>query len=54
MSSSFGHKACGILAPQSVIKPAPPALEGEVLTTQWTARELPKPHFLLPDPSNTQ
>ena len=29
----FGHKACGILAPQPGIKPTPPALEGEVLTT---------------------
>ena len=29
----FGQKACGILGPQPEIKPAPPALEGEVLTT---------------------
>ena len=29
----FGHEACGILAPWPVIEPAPPALEGEVLTT---------------------
>ena len=29
----FGHNACGILAPQPGIEPAPPALEGEVLTT---------------------
>ena len=29
----FGHQACGILAPQLGIKPAPPALEGKVLTT---------------------
>ena len=29
----FGHKACGILAPRLGIEPAPPALEGEVLTT---------------------
>ena len=29
----FGPKACGNLAPQTGIKPAPPALEGEVLTT---------------------
>ena len=28
----FGHKACGILAPQPGIEPAPPALEGEILT----------------------
>ena len=29
----FGHEACGILAPQLGIKPASPAVEGEVLTT---------------------
>ena len=29
----FGHKTCGILALWPGIKPAPPALEGEVLTT---------------------
>ena len=29
----FGREACGILAPQPGIKPAPPALEGPVLTT---------------------
>ena len=29
----FGREACGILAPRLGIKPAPPALEGEVLTT---------------------
>ena len=29
----FGHKACGILAPQPGSKPTPPALEGKVLTT---------------------
>ena len=29
----FGHEACGILAPRPGIEPAPPALEGEVLTT---------------------
>ena len=29
----YGHKACGILAPQPGIEPVPPALEGEVLTT---------------------
>ena len=28
-----GPKACGILAPQSGIKPPPPTLEGEVLIT---------------------
>ena len=29
----FGHEACGVLASQPGIKPAPPALEGKVLTT---------------------
>ena len=29
----FGCEACGILAPQPGIEPAPPALEGKVLTT---------------------
>ena len=29
----FGHEACGILALWPEIKPAPSALEGEVLTT---------------------
>ena len=29
----FGHEACGILAPQPGIEPAPPALESEILTT---------------------
>ena len=29
----FGHKTCGILAPQLGIKPAPAALESKVLTT---------------------
>ena len=29
----FGREACGILAPQPGIEPAPPALECEVLTT---------------------
>ena len=29
----FGQEACGILAPRPGIEPAPPALEGEVLTT---------------------
>ena len=30
----FGHEACGILASQSGIEPAPPALEGEGSTTE--------------------
>ena len=32
MLQLFSHEACGILAPCPGIKPAPPALEGEVLT----------------------
>ena len=54
MSCFSVHKACGILVHQSVIEPLPPALEGKVLTTRWTARELPKPHFLLQDPNNSK
>ena len=30
----FGHEACGVLAPQLGIEPAPLALEGKVLTTE--------------------
>ena len=33
MFYSFGREARGLLAPRPVIEPAPPALEGEVLTT---------------------
>ena len=29
----FGQESCGILIPQPGIKPAPPELEGEMLTT---------------------
>ena len=29
----FNHEVCGVLAPLPGIKPAPPALEGEVLST---------------------
>ena len=36
----FGHQACGILAPQLGIKPAPPALEGKVLTTGPAGKSL--------------
>ena len=39
----FGQKACGMLGPQPGIKPAPLALEGEVLTTGPPG----KLHFLL-------
>ena len=30
----FGHRACGILAPQPGVELTPPTLEGEVLTTR--------------------
>ena len=36
----FGHEACGILTSQPGIKPAPPALEGEVLTTRLPGKSL--------------
>ena len=36
----FGCEACGILGPQPGIKPAPPALECEVLTTGLPAKSL--------------
>ena len=38
----FGREACGILAPRPGIEPAPPALEGEVLTTGPPGKS---PHF---------
>ena len=34
----FGRGACGMLAPQPGIEPAPRALEGEVLTTGLPAK----------------
>ena len=43
----FGHKACGILAPHSGIKPSPPPLEGEVLTTGRPGKSPPQCHFML-------
>ena len=36
----FGHKACGISAPRPGIKSAPPAMEGEVLTTGLPGKSL--------------
>ena len=38
--SFFGHKACGILAPQPGKEPTPPALEGEVLSTVPAGKSL--------------
>ena len=36
----FGCEICGILAPQPGIKPVPPALQGEVLTTGPSGKSL--------------
>ena len=36
----LGHKAYGFLAPRLGIEPAPPALEGEVLTTGLSGESL--------------
>ena len=36
----FGHEAYGILAPRPGVEPAPPALEGEVLTTGPSGKSL--------------
>ena len=40
MFSFFSRKACRILAPWPGIEPAPPALEGEVLTTGLPGKSL--------------
>ena len=40
MVLSFGREAWEILAPQPGIEPAPPALEGEVLTTGLPGKSL--------------
>ena len=45
-NSLFGHEACGILAPQPGIEPAPLALEGEVLTTGSPEKFPPPPQLL--------
>ena len=34
----FGHEACGSLPSQPGLEPAPPALEGEVLTTELSGK----------------
>ena len=44
----FGHKACGILAPQPGIKPTSSALEGEVLTTGPPGKPLGGPSNVSP------
>ena len=36
----FGHKACGILDPQSGIKPVLPTSKGNVLTTRLPRKTL--------------
>ena len=43
----FGHKACGILARHSGIKPSPPPLEGKVLTTGQPGKSPPRCYFML-------
>ena len=35
-----GREACGILAPRPGVEPTPPALEGEVLTTEPPGKSL--------------
>ena len=45
----FGHEACGILAPWPGIKPATPALEGEVLAP-LDHQEAPGPSFWISFP----
>ena len=40
MSCFFGPGACEILAPWPGIEPAPPALEGELLTTGLPGKSL--------------
>ena len=40
----LGQEACGIPAPRPRIEPAPPTLEGEVLTTGPPGMS---PHFLI-------
>jgi len=42
-----GHEACGIIAPQPGIEPAPPALEGKVLTTGPPGKFPPPPKINL-------
>ena len=41
----FGREACGILAPWPGTEPAPPALEGEVLTTGPSGKSQYLPYF---------
>ena len=43
----FGHEAYEILAPQPGIKPAPPALEGEALTSGPSRKPLPLSCYLM-------
>ena len=50
MSWFFGHEARGILASQPGIKPAPPALEGEILTTGPPEKYPSSPNLTFCDP----
>ena len=43
----FGHEAYEILAPRPGIKPAPPALEGEALTSGPSGKPLPLSCYLM-------
>ena len=43
----FVREACGILAPPQEIKPVPPALEGEVVTTGSPGKSLNIPDHSL-------
>ena len=44
----FGHEPCGILPPQSVIEPVPPALQGKALTTGLSGKSLELPFSYSP------
>ena len=48
----FGQEACGILASRPGIEPAPPALEGEVLTTGPPGKSPFSVHLLLGENPN--
>ena len=45
----FGPEPCGILVPKPGVEPAPPALEGRVLTTEWPLDGQGGPQILLFD-----
>ena len=43
----FGHRAYEILAPRPGIKPVPPTLEGEALTSGPSGKPLPLSYYLM-------